>query len=264
MSNAIVPQSLSEVSALAVTLSKASLLPAALRGKEADVLMTIMAGMELGLAPMQALRLIHIIEGRPAMAADLIAGLCVSKADVCEYLTCTESTPLKAVYETKRKGSKPVTLAFSMEQAKAAGLTGKQNWQRYPDAMLRARAVTAVCRAVYPDLVGGLYDPDELEPTPAPVAQARPVIDTVATAVPMTPPKPAPQSPPRRQLVVESDPLSAEVEALRGAIWAAKATGDLLALTSRLKALPEAERKGLRPVYDAKLKAITQAVEVKP
>ena len=45
--------------------------PPALRGKFEAVLACILAGHEAGVSPMQALSKIHIIEGRPAMAAEL-------------------------------------------------------------------------------------------------------------------------------------------------------------------------------------------------
>jgi hypothetical protein len=45
----------------------------------------------------------------------------------------------RAIYETKRVGSTPVKISFTIEQAKQAGLTGKDNWRNYPAAMLRAR-----------------------------------------------------------------------------------------------------------------------------
>jgi hypothetical protein len=62
-----------------------------------------------------------------------------------------------------------------MEQARVAGLVrGGGQWQTYPEAMLRARCAAALARIVYPDLVAGVYDPDELAGTDAPVATSRP------------------------------------------------------------------------------------------
>lgn len=256
----VVPGSLAEVKELASHLAQARTLPEALQKSPADIMALVMTGAELGLAPMQSLRGLVLIKGKPTLSADAMGALVKSRRDVCQYLMLRHSDERKATYEARRVGDpESTTLSFTIEDAQRAGLAGGDNWRKFPAAMLRARALSAICRAVFPDLLLGVYDPDELD-APAPVAQARPVVDAVATAVPVTPPVKAPASPPRRQLVVESDPLSAEVEALRGAIEAAKATGDLLALTSRLKALPEAERKGLRPVYDAKLKAIAQEV----
>ena len=128
----------------------------------------IATGRELGLTAMQSLRSIHIIEGKPTLSADLMAALCKSRPDVCVYFRLVESTPERATYETQRKGEpSPTRMTWTIQQAKDAGVTGKDNWRKYPDAMLRARCIAALARAVYPDLAMGIYDPDEVADIPA-------------------------------------------------------------------------------------------------
>ena len=70
---------------------------------------------------------------------------------------------------TKRKGDPdPISLSYTIDQAEQAGLlkptrSGKpSNWQKMPRQMLRARAKSELARLVYPDLLAGLYTPDEL------------------------------------------------------------------------------------------------------
>lgn len=162
----IAPRSLEESERLAVTLAKSALLPTDLRNKPQDVLATLMAGAELGLAPMQALRGIQIIQGKPSLSADLMGALVKRRPDICEYLQLVESTPTKATYRTKRKGEpEPTTMSFTMEDAKAAELIGSRMYKKFPANMLRARCLAAICRAVYPDLCLGLYDSDTGELT---------------------------------------------------------------------------------------------------
>lgn len=131
----------------------------------------IATGRELGLTAMQSLRSIHIIEGKPTLSADLVAALCKSRPDVCVYFRMVESTAERAVYETQRKGEpSPTRMTWTIQEAQAAGVVGKDNWRKYPAAMLRARCITALARAVYPDLAMGIYDPDEvadIPPSPA-------------------------------------------------------------------------------------------------
>lgn len=117
---------------------------------------------ELGLSAVQGLCSIHIIKGKPVLSADLMVGLVKSKA-CCAWFMVVESTNEEAVYETLRVGEpKPTRMVFTIKDAKRAGLLGNPNWSKYPAAMLRARASSALARAVFPDVVGGLYDPDEL------------------------------------------------------------------------------------------------------
>jgi hypothetical protein len=50
-----------------------------------------------------------------------------------------------------------------MDEAKAAQLLGKDVWKKYPAAMLRARAISAMARAMFPDAINGVsYTPEEL------------------------------------------------------------------------------------------------------
>lgn len=155
------PRSLAEAEHLAVTLSKSSIIPKALQGRPADVLVTLLTGRELGLGPMQSLRGIYVVNGRGVTSADLIVAL-VKRSPVCEWFRLVESTDKVATYETKRVGEQPTTMSISIEQAQRAGLVDKDNWKLYPAAMLRARCSAALDRAVYPDLAMGIYDHDEL------------------------------------------------------------------------------------------------------
>ena len=160
----ITPKSLTEAKELANTLSAARTIPEALQKSPADVLAIVMAGAELGLAPMQAVRALVLIKGKPTLSADAMGALVKSRRDVCQYLVLKKSDATIATYETQRVGDPcPTPMSFTIEQAKQAGLNG-DNWRKFPDAMLRARALSAICRAVYPDLLLGVYDPDELAP----------------------------------------------------------------------------------------------------
>ncbi len=156
------PRSIREGLELAKTLFASRLLPKAVASTEAAF--TIMAtGRELGLSSMQALRSIHIIEGKPTLSADLAVALAKRHPD-CEFFMLVESTDKIATYETKRRGEpRPTRLSFTIEDAARAGLTGKDNWKKYGPAMLRARCSIALVRVVYPDAVLNLYDPDELD-----------------------------------------------------------------------------------------------------
>lgn len=163
-SMALVPTTLGEVQQLAAIFAKSNLLPPDLKGKEPDVFVAITAGLELGMAPMAALRSIHVVKGKPILSADAMVGVALASG-TAEYFANVESTPLIATYETKRRGSPmPQRLSFTIEEARLAGLggdNGGDNWKKYPAAMLRARAKAALCRDVYPDALAGVYTEDE-------------------------------------------------------------------------------------------------------
>lgn len=162
-SRAFEPSSIEEAYRLAKLLVASRLLPEAVTTPEA-AFAVIATGRELGLSAMQSLRSIHVIKGKPTLSADLICALVKGRSDVCKFFRLVSSDETSAVYETARNGEpEPTKMSFSLDDAKRAQLLGSANWQKYPAAMLRARCITALARAVYPDLVMGLYDPDELQ-----------------------------------------------------------------------------------------------------
>jgi hypothetical protein len=173
------PRDVTEGYQLAKILIASGLMPRGIQRPEAAFAI-IAAGRELGLTAMQSLRSIHIIEGKPTLSADLVAALCKSRPDVCQYFRLVESTDRIARYETLRKGEPaPTSMSFTIEDAQRAGVAGKDNWKKYPAAMLRARCITALARAVYPDLAMGVYDPDEVAPE-APVYAGQAQVVSVA------------------------------------------------------------------------------------
>ena len=138
-------------------------------GTPQAVLSTVLLGRELGLPAMAALRSVHIIEGKHSLSADLMVAL-VLRSGLAEYFQLVESTDTLATYETHRKGApKPMTLSYTIEDARKAGLLapprpGKQPgpWHKIQKVMLRHRCKSELARLEYPDLLAGLYTPEEL------------------------------------------------------------------------------------------------------
>ena len=134
----------------------------------------IMTGAEMGITPMRSLRGIHIVQGKPVLSADLMAAMAMASPE-CEYLTIKRLDETACVYVTQRRGAPEVVeMAFTMDDAKVAGLLKNPTWKKYPKAMLRARAVATICRAVYPDVLMGVYVEGEIpesEPQRARVVQ---------------------------------------------------------------------------------------------
>ena len=122
----------------------------------------LLKGHELGFAPMASAGSISIIKGKVSLSADATIALC-KRSPACLFLRLLASTEEVATYETQRAGDpSPTTLSYTIAQARTAGLTGSQTWRAHAPAMLRARCGAAIARAVYPDLVAGIYDPDEM------------------------------------------------------------------------------------------------------
>src|SRR5215831_4955739 len=101
---AIIPRSLDDVRGLAKSVQGSILLPDALR-KEPDIIMAVMAGLELGLPPMASVRGIQVIKGRPSLAAGTMVAVVLGR-NLAEYFDCVEDEPNRVTYETKRIGGR--------------------------------------------------------------------------------------------------------------------------------------------------------------
>lgn len=188
------PATLSEAIQFSDMLASSSMVPKAYQGKPQDILVCVQWGYEMGLAPMQALQNIAVINGKPSVYGDAAMAL-VQASSVCEDVEEYfegEGTPNPvAVCVAKRKGRKPVTARFSVEDAKRAGLWGKQGpWQAYPKRMMQMRARGFALRDAFPDVLKGLITaeeaqdyPDEARPKPA--AKPANPLDMVAQPEPV-------------------------------------------------------------------------------
>jgi hypothetical protein len=163
LSNGILnPENLHEAMEMATVLSKSSLIPKDFQGNPGNVLIAIQWGMELGLAPMQAIQSIAVINGRPSLWGDAVIALCKSHP-ICEWVKETFDEDGTAVCVTQRKGDpEPVERRFSLADAVKAGLSGKAGpWTQYPKRMLQMRARSWCLRDAYPDLLRGMAVADE-------------------------------------------------------------------------------------------------------
>ena len=190
------PATITEAMQFSEMLAGSQMVPRAYQGKPQDVLVCVQWGYEIGLAPMQALQNIAVINGKPSVYGDAAMAL-VQASPVCEDIEEyfeAEGTPNPvAVCVAKRKGRKPVVAKFSVEDAKRAGLWGKQGpWSAYPKRMMQMRARGFALRDAFPDVLKGLITaeeaqdfPDEAKPKQAKDITPRNPLDVIA-------PEPAP------------------------------------------------------------------------
>jgi hypothetical protein len=164
------PNTVTEAIQFSEMLANSNMVPKQYMGKPQDIMVCIQWGMEMGLAPMQALQNIAVINGKPSVYGDAMMAL-VQASPVCDGVEESledEGTPNPvAVCVAKRKGRAPVTVRFSVEDAKRAGLWGKQGpWQAYPKRMLQMRARGFALRDAYPDVLKGLISTEEAQDYP--------------------------------------------------------------------------------------------------
>lgn len=150
---------------------------------QAQCFVKIMAGAEMGIPPFTAMNSFHIIKGKTTMTANAIAAR-VKSSKRYDYRVI-EKSPIRCTIDFFEHGQKVHSETWDSDRARKAGT---QNMDRFPDAMLFARALTAGARAVCPDIVGQYYTPEEMG---APVDEEGNYVDSTARVVEPTKAQPA-------------------------------------------------------------------------
>ena len=209
------PATITEAIQFSEMLAKSQMVPKTYQGKPEDIMVAVQWGYEIGLAPLQALQNISVINGKPSVYGDAAMAL-VQASPVCEgvdeYFE-NEGTPNPiAVCVARRKGRNPVIARFSVEDAKRAGLWGKQGpWQSYPKRMMQMRARGFALRDAFPDVLKGLITAEEAQDYPteersAPAPRKAPANPLDVVAPTLAPPSPTPildAAPPLEEVPLE-------------------------------------------------------------
>lgn len=150
------------------TLSKSKMIPVGLQGKQEDIFAILVMGNELGIRPMQALNSINVIQGKPTVSPQLMIAMIKGKLpdsvidiksdEVKGVVTCTTARSRQDL-----KDGLYFTSTWDMVKADKMGLSMKDNYKKQAETMLRWRAVAESCRITFPDIIMGLYMPEEFQ-----------------------------------------------------------------------------------------------------
>lgn len=129
--------------------------------KSADQALALMALCEAeGMHPAIAMRDYHIIQGKPALKADAMLARFQSAGGKVKWLEMTDE---RVAAEFSHPSGGTVTMDWDKARAQTAGFWGKDNWKKFPRAMLRARVISEGIRTVFPGVIVGVYTPEEVQ-----------------------------------------------------------------------------------------------------
>ncbi len=175
---ALAPQNIEEAFRLAQALARAGdMVPKHFQDKPDMIMAAIVRGMEIGLAPMQALSNIAVINGRASVWGDALPALMQRAGHSIDCVVTGDGDDMVATATLIRGDTGQVIVrSFSAKDAKMAGLWGKQGpWQQYKPRMLSMRARTLACRDGAADALMGLQVAEEVQDYPRDVTPREPV-----------------------------------------------------------------------------------------
>ena len=153
-------QSFDDVERAAKAMSASGFFP---DSKEfAKAVVKVLAGRELGFGAFASMSGVAVIQGKPVVGANLTAAA-IKQTGKYNYRVI-EHTDQKCEIQFFEAGQPVGKSTFTMDDAKSAGLTNKDNWKKYPRNMLFARAISNGQKWYAPDVYNGVtvYTPDEL------------------------------------------------------------------------------------------------------
>ena len=156
--------------------------------------------------PLEMAKNYHIVKGKLTKRSDaMLADFQRSGGKFKWYDLASKNKKVQSGMFTDPDGN-AYDVSYSIDDAKAAGVYNTKadsSWQKTPAAMLRARVISETLRAIAPQIVTGVYTPEE-------AAQ----FDEVQPATQSKPkPKPAQSEPVTAQPILEAEPVQDAINA---------------------------------------------------
>ena len=162
----------------------------------------MLTGRDYGLTPMQSIKGIDVIEGRPRMESELMVAIVRrEKAGTFSY---EQGEGYCEITATRADSGESFSVRWDRERVARAGINKKKdggikkNWRAHEQEMLRHRCESEVCRALFPDLYAAVYTPDELpreepaQPVEPPTSRTEAIKEALGVkALPEAEPEPA-------------------------------------------------------------------------
>ena len=157
---ALQPSGQNSLRAFASDVASSRMFPQIATAEQAIVV--IAWGQNLGVPAMIALTQAYVVHGRVGWGAQFIAGL-IKNNPTCEKFYVSETDDKHAVVAYKRQGEPEGRYAFAIDRAQKMGLIKPGGpWDKIPATMCRWAALRECARMVWPDVVTGVYTPDEI------------------------------------------------------------------------------------------------------
>lgn len=150
---------------------------------QAQAVVKIMAGRELGLSPFQAMSGIYMVNGKLALQAGVMSSL-IKRSKKYDYAVDEHTAEGCKIsfYDTTKEEHRLLGISeFTIKDAAKAGIVNGVNWKNYPKNMVFARALSNGARWYCPDVICGWYTSEEMQDVePAVVEPMKTIIELTA------------------------------------------------------------------------------------
>lgn len=148
------------INIIAKTLKEGGVLP-----KSIDTLpkmvVALQAGREIGLQPMEALGCLYFVNGKIAMYGEAVPNQIMRAGHTITWGDCNAETATVTI--TRGDNGNTMSQTFTMREAKERGYTKNPIYLKYPENMLKWRALGMVAKFIVPDALKGVSIKENLE-----------------------------------------------------------------------------------------------------
>lgn len=221
---ALIPANISQAMELAKMISTSKLVPKDLWDKPADCLLVVEQAMRWGMSPFAVAQCTSVIHGKLMYEGKLVAAVVNSSGLLSKRLSYThagEGDARTITVSGRISGeTEDKTITLNLKDAK----TTNEMWKKQPEQQLVYAGTRVWARRHTPELMLGVYTPDEIDDNRSQVADAVPI---VSVPVPSPDAAPVPKKDPQVIIIPYKD------EKPDWMTWGATLAGEFKAATSQ-------------------------------
>lgn len=146
---------------LASMVCQTAFVPQHFRNKPEETAVAMLYGHTLEMPPMVAVKSIYVVHGTPALYAQAMYAIALSKGHEIERVEATEQ---RVVFRARRRGVQAwQKVEWTIERARQAGYTSNQKYKENPIGMLTEKCKAEAAKLVAPDALAGMSSVEEIQ-----------------------------------------------------------------------------------------------------
>ncbi len=125
------------------------------------LMVVLQAAREIGLSPIEGLNSLYFVNGKVAMYGEAVPSQIYRAGHRIDWGECNEKTATVTI--TRGDTGKSMTTTFTMEQAIERGYTRNELYKKFPENMLKWRALSMTAKFICPDALKGIGIKEDME-----------------------------------------------------------------------------------------------------
>lgn len=125
------------------------------------MVVALQAGREIGLAPMESLNSLYFVNGKVAMYGEAVPNQIMRAGHRIVWGKC-DATQAEVTIIRGDDGQQ-MTTRFTMEEAEKRGYTSNPIYKKFPENMLKWRALSMTAKFIAPDALRGIGIKEDME-----------------------------------------------------------------------------------------------------